>query len=134
MKKINFLFFVLFIIGIFGSFNAMSQAEVVFGNTVVFKDKKGGVFECISSKTTMTPSGNIVKTATFQLPENHYLVPEKWTTYIAGIIKETNVFGEEVVMIDFNVAIHRNGKFKVEYHSNGAGNIFPAVNKDYIIQ
>lgn len=132
MKKIKFLLFVVFIAGMFGSFEAMSQAEVVFGNTVTFKDGYDRVYECIDSKTTLSPSGNIVKTATFELPENHYLIAEKWTTYIMGRIKETNVFGEEVYMYDLKIAIHRNGRFKVVYHLNQSGRIFPARYKDVV--
>ena len=120
----------IFAICILSSFQAKSQAEVIFDKVVTFKDKNGGVFESIDSKTTLSPSGNIVKTATFKLPQGHSLVPEKGVNYIGARIKETNILGQLVTMSDLMVAINKNGMFKITLHSNGAGTIFPAIFKD----
>lgn len=129
MKVSKVFLLMFFAFGIFSSFQAKSQAEVIFDNVITFKDANGDIFESINSKTTLSASGNIVKTATFQLPKGHYLIPEKGVKYIGARVKETNIFGELVVMYDYRVAIDKNGKFKITVHSNGAGTIFPAVFK-----
>ena len=130
MKKIKFVFLLVFVSTLFLSFTANAQAEVIFDSDIIFKDGQGEVFYSISSKTTLTPSGNIVKTADFKLPEDHYLVPDKGKNYIATWIKATDYLGNEVVMIDYNVTIDKSGYFTIKYHSNSAGTTFPRKYKD----
>lgn len=125
MSKIRTIYLLLFVVGILSSYQAKSQAEVVVDKDVIFYDGEGGVFYSESSKTTFTPSGNILKTASFQLPEDHFLVPGKGKYYIITRIKEIDLLGNQVTMYDVNVAIDKSGKFTINYHSNSAGTIFP---------
>jgi hypothetical protein len=130
MKKIRLVFLLVLVSSVFHPFHAKAQAEVIFDSDIIFKDGHGEVFHSISSKTTLAPSGNIVKTADFKLPEDHDLVPEKGKSYIATWIKATDYLGNEVVMIDYNVTIDKSGYFTIKYHSNCAGTIFPRKYKD----
>ena len=125
MRTIKLGFLLVFVCGIFSSFQAKSQAEVIFDKVIIFKDGEGSIFPSISSKTTLSPSGNIVKTANFQLPKKHYIVPEKGKYYFIVKITETDIMGNQIKMYDCNVSIDKSGEFKIIYHSNGAGNIFP---------
>jgi hypothetical protein len=134
MKASKVFLIVLLAVGVSSSFQARSQAEVIFDNVVTFTDGNGEVFESIDSRITLSASGKIMKTATFQLPQDNYLVPEKGISYIGAIVKQTNVFGEEVIMYDVWVEITKSGRFKLVVHSNGAGVNFPAVFKDYIFE
>jgi hypothetical protein len=130
MRTIKLVFLLVFVSGMISSFQARSQAKVVFDKVIVFYDMAGKGHLSIESKTTYSASGNIVKTAKFRLPKGHELIPEKWTTYVGAQISEVNFLGEEVVMTDYNIAIKRDGTFKIVYHSNGAGSIFPVKFKD----
>lgn len=121
MKKLHLLFLFLFVYTLCTTQNAYAQAEVSFDNIIYFTDADGNVFESVNSKTTLTPSGSIVKKATFQLPEDHDLVPPKGKNYIAIRIKTVDIFGEEHYLYDWNVSIGKSGEFKVVLHLNGSG-------------
>jgi hypothetical protein len=131
MKKIKFAFLLFFSCSIILSLETFAQAEVVFGNEVAFYDYDKEPHISISSKTTLTPSGNIVKTADFQLPEGHELIPEKGKNFVAAKITSVDIEGNVVVMYDVNIGIDKTGKFSITYHSNGAGTISPAKYKRY---
>ena len=130
MKAKNIFLLMVFVACTLSSIQTKAQAEIIFDNVVTFDDRNGGIFESIDSKTTLSPSGNITKTVTFQLPQDNYLVPEKGVNYISGRIKQTNINGELVVMYDIWVEIPKSGKFKLVLHSNGSGNVFPAIFKN----
>lgn len=129
MKKVKLIFLLVFVCSTFYSFQVNAQAEVVFGKEVVFYDKQKEPHVSISSKTTLTPSGNIVKTAYFQLPEGHILIPKSGKNFVAAKITSEDIEGNEVDMYDINIGIDKRGKFKITYHSNGAGTIFPVKYK-----
>lgn len=116
-----------------------SQAVVVMNSRMVFTDGDGVIFNSIRSKTVTLPSGFILKTASFQLPEDHPLVPKK-STRIIGIrfilsyeMDENNepLLDEDGNMIpkefitDEKADINHKGKFNVTLHLNGAGNYLP---------
>ena len=96
---------------------------------MVFYDKDKKPHYSIHSKTTLSPSGNIVKTAVFQLPQGHSLIPENGKNFIAAKIISADIFGNEEMMFDINIGVDKTGKFKITYHSNGAGTITPAKYK-----
>lgn len=125
MKNLKLFIFSIFACTLFLSFDANAQAEVIFNSDIVFKDGQGGEFHSISSKTTLSPSGNIVKTAYFELPEGHILIPKSGKKFVAAKITGKDIDGNEVDMYDINIGIDKRGKFKITYHSNGAGTIFP---------
>ena len=132
MKTKNILLLLVFVACTLSSIQTKAQAEIIFDNVVTFKDSTiDGYFESINSKTILSPFGNITKTATFQLPKDNYLVPERGLNYIIARVKKTNIDGEEEVMYDAWVEIPKNGRFKIVVHSNGAGNKFPALFKNY---
>mgnify|MGYP000415733920 CR=1 FL=1 len=126
MKKFKLIFLLIFVSSLFLTVKTYAQAEIVIGKEVVFYDKDKNPHSSISSKTTLTPSGNIVKTAYFQLPDKHDLIPEKGKTFVAAKITSADIDGNEVTMYDINIGIDKTGKFKITYHSNGAGTVFPA--------
>lgn len=105
--------------------NSFAQAEVVFDNTFTFVDKKGDVFESIESLSVVTPGGTILKSAVFQLPEGHELIPEKGKQYIPVGLKVVDINGEEQYLINYNIKVGKDGKFKTVLHLNGSGSVFP---------
>ena len=124
MKRLKFLAFLgLFFLLI--TPDVFAQAEVSFAGTIQFKDGDGGVFNSEESKTTITPSGNVVKTAHFQLPDGHFLIPKKGTNYLPVGLNYIDEYGEKHVLANYNIKVGKNGKFKVVLHLNGAGSIFP---------
>jgi hypothetical protein len=124
------LIFITILLGLCSlSFEAIAQAEIIIGNEVVFYDQDKVPHSSVSSKTTLNPSGNIVKTANFQLPKGHVLIPAKGKNFVAAKITSVDIDGNEVTMYDINIGIDKTGKFKITYHSNGAGSVFPAKYK-----
>ncbi|MEN8117673.1 MAG: hypothetical protein ABFS16_11880 [Bacteroidota bacterium] len=125
MKKLQLFTIVALVCILVPTQSIFAQAEIEFNNTITFLDGKGGKFKSISSKTTTTPSGNIVKTATFQLPEGHHLIPEKGKEYIPVGITITDGYGVKYLLINRNIKVGKSGEFKVVLHLNGAGSEFP---------
>lgn len=127
MKALKFIFIATFVITVFVAKDASAQAIVTHDDELTFyvphpnRNDEKKEFVSISSRTTITPAGNIVKTATFQLPEDNFLVPEKGTKTI--IITRLDVAG--VKLSDERVDIKKSGKFKVTFHMNGAGTASP---------
>jgi len=77
MKRLRNLGLLVLLLTLVAATKSFAQAEVIFDNTFTFDDQKGGIFYSIESKSVLTPEGNILKTAVFKLPEDHFLVPEK---------------------------------------------------------
>lgn len=126
MKKLHVLSLLLFVFALCTVHSTYGQAEVVFDKSVYFKDfATGESYESIDSKTTLTPSGNIVKKASFQLPGDHRLVPDKGKKYITVVMKTVDINGIEKILADLDVAIGKSGKFQVVLHLNGSGEITP---------
>lgn len=131
MKKITFLFFLCFVMML--SFKAKSQAEVDFSKTLtVFiphpnRDSDKVPVTATSYTTILTPEGNITKIALFQLPEGNYLIPKNGMNYISLTHPLTADDEGNVIdfMVDDNVKVNSKGEFRVRFHSNGAGNVFP---------
>lgn len=116
----------LFLFIAFFSFNKQvySQSFVNKDYKLVFFDKAGGKFESYSANFVATPTGNILISATFQLPKGHFLVPDKGVATIAVRQFATDIFGEEQVLFCIT-NINSSGRFSVSYHMNGAGNLSP---------
>lgn len=123
MKPLALL--LLLFMGILFSFEAHAQAEIVLGNTYYFNDGEGGKFESIDSKTVTSPSGNVLKTITFKLPEGHFLVPQKGKEYVPVGIVSKDETGKVHAFINYNVKVGKSGEFKVVLHQNSAGYIYP---------
>lgn len=105
--------------------NTSAQAEVVFGNTITFYDEDRNPFPSIESKSIITPTGNILKTAVFQLPEGHNLIPEKGKNYIPAGLSVIDNNEEKQLLINYNVKVGKDGKFTIVLHLNSSGSIFP---------
>lgn len=103
---------------------AFSQSLVNNDYSLFFYDKSGEKFESQSAKFVLTPSGNIMVSATFKLPNGHPLVPEKGVKTIVVRQFVTDIFGEEHALYCIT-NINSAGIFSVNYHLNGAGNLFP---------
>lgn len=109
------------------SYSVQAQAEVENDFLVVFTDENGVEYEAIRARKTISASGMIVISASFSLPIDHYLVPDKgtWPTLIEVQLLTSNDEGELVFMSDEKVDIPSNGKFNVSLHLNGSGNALP---------
>jgi len=129
MKTLTF--FILLGIGLCFSFEAKSQAVTITDNVMSFTDKYDVTFYSIRSRTIELPLGYIVKTASFQLPKDHYLVPDKGTTIIGlryVLSYTTDDDGNQIpdeFITDEKVDITHNGRFNVTMHLNGAGHFLP---------
>jgi len=108
---------------------ASAQAIVVHGNTFTFNDYKTGVvFESISSKSVVAPNGTMYKSATFQLPEGHELIPAKGAKRIISVglgIDYDDDGNVDVRLKDARVDIKKTGEFKISFHLNGSGGYGP---------
>ncbi len=137
MKTLAFLILLGF--GLCYSFEAKSQAVTIHDNVMTFTDGKGDTFYSTRSKTIELPSGFILKTASFQLPEDNYLVPDKGTHLIGMrfiLSYLTDEYGNPLLddedkpipdefITDEKVDINHKGKFNVTMHLNGAGHFLP---------
>lgn len=131
MKKIIFLFVVSFVL-MFAN-EARSQAVIDFSKTLTLqiphpdRDSPKIEIEALSYTTVVSPSGNITKIAHFQLPDGNFLIPKNGMNYIALTHPLTfDDTGKAVdFMVDDNVKINSKGEFRVRFHSNSAGNVFP---------
>ena len=127
MKALKFILIVVFVVVFVGVKNADAQAIVIRDNVIFFtiphpyEDSGKVTFESISSKSTISSSGKIVKTATFELPKNNFLVPPKGRQTIIG----ANVIVDGITLTDERVVIKSSGKFKLVFHLNGAGANLP---------
>ncbi len=131
MKKITFLFLVSFVVMF--AYKAKAQAVVDFSKTLTLqiphpeRDSPKIEIEALSYTTVVSPSGNITKIAHFQLPDGNFLIPKNGMNYIT--LTHPLTFDDQGNTIDFmvddNVKINRKGEFRVRFHSNGAGNVFP---------
>ncbi|MFV0592291.1 MAG: hypothetical protein ACK5M7_12965 [Draconibacterium sp.] len=131
MKKITILFVLCF--AMMFSFEAKSQAEVDFSKTLTvwLPVSEGSAekepFTAKNYTTVLSASGNITKIAHFQLPEGHFMIPKNGINYIALshplAFDDTGKVTE--YMVDDNVKVNNKGEFRVRFHSNGAGNVFP---------
>jgi hypothetical protein len=101
-----------------------SQAIVNNDYSLIFDDRNGGEFKSVNAKIVLNPAGNIQITATFQLPKDHFLVPTSGTKTIGVKQTTTDIFGETHQLWCIT-KINSSGRFTVNYHLNGAGNIFP---------
>ncbi|MBT3385081.1 MAG: hypothetical protein HN778_11420 [Prolixibacteraceae bacterium] len=130
MKTVKLIFVLIFVFGILNSYQARSQAIIIRDNTINFiaKNPDTGLLEyfpSISSRTTLSASGTIVKTATFELYKNHFLIPEKGINIIGVRIEVETEEGQLVDLTDEKVEIRQSGVFKVILHLNGAGTNLP---------
>lgn len=137
MKPLIVIFLVL--LGLIGSLNAKSQSVSITEKDMTFTDRDGTTFYSTRSRTVKLPSGFILKTASFQLPEDHPIVPEKGTKIIAMrfvLSYLTDESGEPILddegnkiplefITDEKVDINHKGKFNVSMHLNGAGHSLP---------
>lgn len=127
MKSLKLVFFAVFVLTVFAVNDAAAQAIVIHDSELTFyvpHPNRGDAtmdLKSISSKTTITPSGNIMKTATFQLPDDNFLIPEKGTKTI--IVGKLTVDG--VLLRDERVDVKKSGKFSITLHSNGSGTSSP---------
>jgi hypothetical protein len=118
---------VFLILTVFSYTTVQSQAKVENDFTVVFTDDSGAEYEANRARKTISASGMIVISASFSLPDDHYLVPDKgtWPTLIEVQLLTSNDKRELVFMSDEKVDIPSNGKFNVSLHLNGSGNALP---------
>lgn len=100
------------------------QAFVNNDYKLFFYDGTGASFESVKAKVVLSPSGNIQITATFQLPTGHKLVPTSGTKTIGVKQTTTDIYGDSHQLWCIT-KINTTGSFTVNYHLNGAGNIFP---------
>lgn len=127
MKSLKIIFSAIFILTVFYSNNASAQAVIVRDNVLTFRfphpDRTSELItiESVSSKSTTTPSGNVVKTAIFQLPEGNFLIPAKGEKSIIA----TKLKVDGVVLRDARVEVKKTGTFKVILHLNGSGTSSP---------
>ncbi len=131
-------FFILLCVGLSFSFQAESQTVTITDNEMTFT-VGNETFYSTRSKTIILPSGFMVKTASFQLPKDNYLVPDKGTHIIGVryvISYLTDEYGNFILddkgnkipdefLTDEKVDINHNGKFNVSMHINGAGHFLP---------
>lgn len=108
--------------------NSFAQAEVVKdGDKYSFvynEDVKKGKdirWETTnhSSKSTISSSGNIIKTLYFQLQDDHPLMGQ---TFIFGARIKVD---DDVYLVDEKVDLKKDGSFQVTLHRNGAGARLP---------
>ena len=108
--------------------NSFAQAEVVKNGdsyTFVFNEdvKKGKDIRWettnYASKSTISSSGNIVKTLYFQLQDDHPLMGQ---TFVFGARIKVD---DDVYLIDEMVDLKKDGSFQVNIHLNGAGTRLP---------
>ncbi len=127
MKSLKFIFSAVFILTVFYSNSASAQAVIVRDNVLTFTcphpagDSRSTEFESITSKSIITPSGNVVKTAVFQLPEGNFLIPAKGEKSIIA----TRLEVDGIVLRDARVEVKSSGRFKVTFHLNGSGTSSP---------
>lgn len=112
----------LILAGIFFSEKTTAQATVdnSFGMVFIEDDLE---YPSISGKFIMTPGGNIMITASFQLDERSGLIPDKGVNTIA--VKYVFQGTEEEHELLYIVNIPPSGRFTINYHLNGAGDFFP---------
>lgn len=125
MKRLRNLGLLVLLLTLVAATKSFAQAEVIFDNTFTFDDQKGGIFYSIESKSVLTPEGNILKTAVFKLPEDHFLVPETGVKSIGVGLTVVDIYGEEHYLVNYNIKIHKDGTFKIILHLNKSGEVFP---------
>jgi hypothetical protein len=109
------------------SFSVQAQAKVDNEFEISFIDDNGIPHPAVRAKKTISAFGNIIISASFQLPENHELVPPKgwWPRIIEVQFETISKDGTLVFISDEKVDIPSNGKFNVSLHMNGSGNSLP---------
>lgn len=126
MKTINVLFLVSLFC--FIANQSFAQAEVTRDDKVYsfkyLEDVKKGkdilwVTQSHGTKTTISSSGNILKTIYFQLEDDHPLMGMKLIIGIRLMLDDGTIASDE------KVEIKKNGSFSVVFHSNGAGSALP---------
>ena len=129
MKLLAFIF--VLSIGLCSSMETKSQVVVVHDQNMTFTDADGAIHHSIRSKSITLPSGFLLKTATFQLPQDNNLVPDKGTKVIGMrfVLEYTDDENDKMIPIKFitdeKVDINHKGKFNVVMHLNGAGSSLP---------
>lgn len=107
--------------------NSFAQAEVIKdGDNFVFVYNEIGADDDTTrwetsnyaSKSTISGSGNIVKTLYYQLQDDH---PLMGYTFVFGA---SFTIGD-AKLVDERVFMKKDGSFKVTIHSNGAGTRLP---------
>lgn len=127
MKLLKLIFAAVFILTVFYSNDASAQSVIVRDNVFTFyfphpnRDSLPTAIESVSSKSVVTPAGNVVKTATFQLPEGNFLIPGKGEKSIIAV----NLDVDGVTLRDARVEIKKSGTFKVILRMNGSGTASP---------
>ncbi len=125
MKSLKLIFATVFILTVFYSNDISAQAVIVRDNVFTFyfphpnRNCEKIAIESISSKSVVTPNGNVVKTATFQLPEGNFLIPGKGEKSIIAV----NLDVDGIILRDARVEIKSSGTFKVTFHMNGSGTV-----------
>ncbi|HYQ57637.1 MAG TPA: hypothetical protein VEP89_09855 [Draconibacterium sp.] len=132
MNKLRAIFIIGLLCFLLPAKNSFAQAEVVKdGDNYTFvyyeKVKKGNGNGCYlrwettnyNSKSTISPSGNIVKTLYYQLQDDHPLTGQ--TMVFGARIK----VDDDVYLIDEMVDLKKDGSFQVNIHLNGAGARLP---------
>ena len=105
------------------SSTSQAQAVVITDHEVIFIDKDGNEIPSIQAKSIVSPNGNVTITATFQLPDGHYLIPTKGFNIIGA-----NLYREDIgIRLWCILNIPPSGRFTIKYHLNGAGSVFPAA-------
>ncbi len=129
MKRLRNLGLVVLLLTLATATKSFAQAEVNFEGTVTLSihhpgpDDPWTTIESTGYKTTLTPSGNLVKTIYFTIPEGNYKIPEKGKSYIGVRLPFTyDENGDpETYLVDSNVMINKRGELKILLHDNGSG-------------
>lgn len=127
MKTTGLFFVMMFLLSLSFAKNTTAQAIVDNDFYLVFYDNDEVAHEAIRAKKTISASGMITITGTFQLDKDHPLVPPKgwWPTLIEVHLVTDGKNGEQEFVSDEKVDIPQNGKFNVSLHVNGSGNSLP---------
>lgn len=127
MKNLKLAFLHIFVLGIFCSFTAKSQATVEKDDLVTITLSFGSTTYTLTSGTAqirLTPSDNFIRTLSFRVDESNpiYYLPNPWA-YFIGAAYSITINGEPVTMIGMAV-ITKGGIVKIRYISNNSGEIF----------
>lgn len=126
MKNLKLAFLLFFVLGMFYSNTAKSQATIE-RNTINISLKYGETTYTLTSGTEfirITPSNNFIRTLTFKVDETNPIfdLPNPWA-YFLGASYTLTINGETVELIGLAV-ITKGGMVKIRYISNGSGDIF----------
>ena len=126
MKKLKLAFLLAFVLGIFYTNSAKSQA-IIERDVINITLRLGSTIYNLTSGdefVRITPSNNYIRTVTFKVDELNPIMdlPGPWAAFLgAGI--EVLINDEPVRLIGIAV-ITKGGIVKLRYISNGSGDVF----------